>query len=179
MDIRLGVRDLPPPLEGQAYFTGGRNDSDDLFLFIRRRIAGLQPGARYRASFCVTGATNLQAGGFGQALYVKAGVSTVEPQRVAVSNVPGFSPSPYYLMNVDKGTASQGGANALLLGMLAVPASEPPGYGLVTLASEQSLTVQADGTGAVWAFAGADSVFEAWAEAYWAEVAVLLEAVRP
>ena len=44
-------RDLPDDLDGYAVYMQGHNRSDDLFMFLKRQVDGLEAGAAYRAVF--------------------------------------------------------------------------------------------------------------------------------
>ena len=51
-ELTADYRTLPAPLEsmGGALYSSGNNHSDDLFMFLRRQVAGLQPDQDYRVS---------------------------------------------------------------------------------------------------------------------------------
>ena len=112
-------RSLPEPLETsrRALFISGVNRSDDLFMFYKAQVAGLRPGGLYRATFQAEIATNAPSGCVGvggapgEAVFVKAGASTVEPVPILEGGI--------LRMNIDKGNQSNGGANALVLGNVA------------------------------------------------------------
>ena len=40
-------RRLPDGLEGSGIYVQGHNRSEDLFMFLKRRVEGLSPGAEY------------------------------------------------------------------------------------------------------------------------------------
>ena len=58
-------RTLPDGLEGSGIYVQGHNRSDDLFMFLKRQVEGLKPGAEYRVYASVDLATNVPAGSVG------------------------------------------------------------------------------------------------------------------
>lgn len=172
MEIALGVRDLPPPLtgHGRAFYTAGRNDSDDLFFFLKRRLTGLVPLTAYSVRFRVVTAGD----GRGAHLHVKAGATSVEPGRVVVTE----AGTPYYRMNVDKGVQANGGADALYLGPVRATIDDPV-FACEPLDSPGALEVTSDRDGSMWLFVGADSSFEVLMEAYWLRVDVSVSPATP
>ena len=49
------------PLTGSdSLFITGNNQSDDLFMFFKRRVTGLQPNGRYRVTFALEFVTNVR-----------------------------------------------------------------------------------------------------------------------
>lgn len=159
VNFEAGVRELPDPLEGTALFHRGLNISDDLFMYFKRPVSGLEPGARYRASVEVEIASDVGQDcsvGVGPNVFVKAGAAGTEPVRVVDErgNV---------RLSVDKGNQRNSGENALLLGDIR---NGRPGCGddvpfaTRTLAGEETLTVSADENGDLWLFLGSESAFE-------------------
>ena len=111
-------RALRSPLESQSgLFISGVNRSDDLFMFFKGAIGGLSPGVRYDVTIRVEIATSTLAGCFGvggapgESVWIKAGVTTVEPIPVREGA--------YLRMNIDIGNQSIGGAQAVVLGNVA------------------------------------------------------------
>lgn len=176
-----GHRALPESVteSDSALYQEGLNVSDDLFMFFRRRVEGLQPGARYRARFRITFASDAGQGcdvGLGPNAYVKAGTSAEEPTRRTTENG-------YLLLTVDKGQQAQGGSAAVLLGDVrnGVPGcgDEVP-YAANTLESADAdgagtLEVDADAEGAVWLFFGTESAFEVTLDLYVLDFEAILE----
>jgi len=167
--LTADFRALPPELgsDRNALFISGNNHSDDLFMFYKRRLTGLEPGVQYAVGFEVEIATEAQsncagAGGApGESVILKAGVSDVEP----LSTNDG---SGTLRMNVDKGDQSSGGSAALALGHIAngQPCGSAQSFVLKTLAG-QSLTMTADADGAVWLLMGTDSGYESTTRLYY------------
>jgi hypothetical protein len=94
--------ELPDDLEGHGIFMQGHNRSDDLFMFLKREVDGLNPGATYLATFQLILASNVPeglsgiGGSPGESVYVKVGATTEEPQIVEDADG-------WLRMNIDKG----------------------------------------------------------------------------
>ena len=117
-ELTSDYRALPPPLEPRsALFISGVNRSDDLFMFFKRPVAGLSPGTSYGVSVSVEVATDTPAGCVGvggapgESVWIKAGATAVEPLPVRDGS--------YLRMNIDIGSQSAGGAQAVVLGDIA------------------------------------------------------------
>ena len=174
--FEAGVRELPDPLEGSSLFHLGTNISDDLFMYFKRRVDGLEPGARYRASFEVRFASDAGEDcdvGKAPNVVVKAGAAETEPTRVVDEdgNV---------RLSVDKGSQTNSGENALVLGDMRngepgcgpeVPVAEE------TVAADGTITVSADDAGRLWLLFGSESAFEAAHVLHFTRLEVTLERI--
>lgn len=169
-ELESGIAPLPDGLRGgaSAMRLRGNNHSDDLFLFARGPVDGLVPGAKYDVRIDLVLASNAPAGAIGiggapgEGVWVKAGATTAEPTTTADRD--GF-----VLLDADKGNQSVGGANATVIGDLAVKTPiDAPRYELKRIAwgRRPPLPVVADGNGRAWLFAGADSGFEGTTTTY-------------
>jgi len=128
------IRPLPSEVgvNGTGYYLQGMNHSDDLFMFLKRRLGtddGVVPGREYRAIFTIKLASNAPSGAAGiggapgESVCLKAGASPVEPEVYLDSD------SGYYVMNVDKGSGNSGsGTEASVVGDIAngLSAEEDP-----------------------------------------------------
>jgi hypothetical protein len=162
-ELEAGIAPLPDDLRGgaTALRLRGNNHSDDLFLFARGPVDGLVPGATYdvRVNLVIASAAPAGAVGIGGApgegVSMKAGATTGEPTT--------WVDRGFVLLDADKGNQSTGGANATVIGDLAVATTlDAPRFKLKRLAwgRRPALQVTADATGRAWLFAGADSGFE-------------------
>ena len=169
-ELESDYRALPAPLDTaqNGHFLSGNNHSDDLWMFIKGPMDGLDPNHTYSVRFEVEIATEVPngcvgvGGSPGEGVTVKAGASSIEPQSIDTGG--------QWQMNVDKGNQTVGGTEALVVGDVAnsVPCGEPPRWELKQLSSgTQSLVVTADQRGRVWLFAGTDSGFEATTSVYY------------
>lgn len=171
-------RPLEAPLNTgeNALYISGNNHSDDLWMYYKGRVAGLDANRRYSVSFEVEIATRVPNGCFGvggspgEGVTVKAGASDVEPQSVVEGSD--------WSMNIDKGNQTNGGENALVIGDVAnsIPCGETPQWELKQLSSGmESISVTTDGNGNVWLFVGTDSGFEATTSVYYTWFIATLE----
>ena len=176
-ELDHGHRPLPNGLEGNGIYIQGHNRSDDLFMFLKRRVEGLQPDATYTVEVSVDLATNVGAGLIGiggspgESVFVKAGASDVEPTTVVDS-------IGHLRMNIDKGNQSQGGEAMVVMGNVAHPDVTGPEFRIKKLDNdERPLTVETDGEGRVWLIVGTDSGFEGLTTLYYARIAYRLRLV--
>jgi len=190
MMLEAGIRPLPSELgvNGTGYYSQGMNHSDDLFMFLRRRLGiddGLVPGQEYRVMFTIVFASNAPSGAVGiggapgESVYLKAGASTVEPEVHLDSD------TGYYLMNVDKGSGNSGnGTAASVIGDIANGLSadeidmENPPYVSLERHHEHQYTVNASPDGELWLLIGTDSGFEGLTSFYYQSIAVTLSPVN-
>ena len=172
-------RPLPDGLEGRGIYVQGHNRSDDLFMFLKRRIDGLRPNTAYAVSMSIDLATNVSAGLIGiggspgESVFVKAGASTAEPVAEEDSNQ-------YFRMNIDKGNQARGGESMVVLGNVAHPDVANREYRIKTLDNaDMPLSVATDGEGRVWLIVGTDSGFEGLTRLYYARISYTLISVEP
>jgi hypothetical protein len=179
-ELAWGWENLPSPIEKleKGLYLSGNNHSDDLFMFVRRKIIQLKPNTKYALTFSVLIESNIAAGAIGiggspgESLFFKVGGSTEEPKKSAVND--------FYFLNVDKGNQAQGGNNALVIGNLANPAVDPehPTYLPKELHSDYPLVVESNPKGELWIFLGTDSGFEGATKFYIAKVNVEIEEAK-
>jgi hypothetical protein len=163
---------LPAPLNESkgALKMSGNNHSDDLFMFIKKKVTGLQPNTEYKVTFTLEFASDVAdntmgAGGSpGESVYVKAGATRTNPGKI-----PGNDN--FYHMNIDKGNQAQDGADMLLLGDFSNDTNTAV-YALKTVSNATPQVVTADENGELWIIAGTDSGFEATTTIYYNSVKV-------
>jgi hypothetical protein len=151
----------------------GNNGSDDLFMFIKRKISGFQPNTTYELLFTIRLASNAPTGAAGvggapgESVYLKAGASSVEPRKELQEGV--------YRMNIDKGNQAEVGSDMINLGHIGV-ASGTTDFTIITRSnnSDNSFTVTTDDAGELWIVIGTDSGFEGTTTLYYTQVDVLL-----
>lgn len=164
-------RHLPQPLDQSegALYQSGNNLSDDLFMFFKRRVEGLEPGRTYRVSYSVTIASNVAHGcdaGPGPMTHVKVGASTIEPLPDVIDQ------EGWVRMNIDVGSQVNDGANAVVVTDIRNqrPECSDKRYGLKKVDSEKGVEIQADETGALWLLIGTDSAWESPYDLYFSHV---------
>jgi hypothetical protein len=114
-ELESSHQKLPSGLAGYGIYIQGSNRSDDLLMFLKTQVGGLQPNATYRVDFSIDLATNVPAGlvGVGGApgedVTVKAGAVAHEPQT-ATDNLG------WLRLNIDHGSQSNGGEEMIVIG---------------------------------------------------------------
>ena len=173
-ELDSGHRPLPDGLDGNGLYMQGHNRSDDLFMFFKRQVDGLEPDAEYAAVLTLDLATSVPAGlvgiggSPGESVFVKVGASTVEP-------VTPEDDSGYFRMNIDKGNQSNGGESMVVVGHVAHPDVTGEEYRIKTLDNSASpVQVTADGEGRLWLIVGTDSGFEGLSAFYYSRIACTL-----
>ncbi|HEY8468404.1 MAG TPA: hypothetical protein VIL18_02120 [Longimicrobiales bacterium] len=172
-----GHEELPAPLDQsrRGILLSGNNHSDDLFMFLKRQLTGLQPETEYDVAISVEFATNAAQGCFGvggsegESVVIKAGASAVEPDTVVKSE----GVATMVRFNLDKGNQLEPGADAIVLGNIANSSTDCGNapYELKTLDSaDQELTAKTDANGRLWLFVGSESGFEAKTALYYTRI---------
>ncbi len=159
-ELDYKISTLPAPLDENeaAFVLTGTNMSDDLFMFMKKRITGLEPNTTYNADFTVEFASDVPdgtpgiGGSPGESVFIKAGATQVEP-------VPVEDDMDYYRMNIDKGNQSQGGSDMVVIGDFSNDTDEEV-YVLKNVSTETPLTVTTSQNGELWLIVGSDSGFE-------------------
>jgi hypothetical protein len=185
------LRNLPDELNStrRGYFVSGRNASDDLFMFLKRRLTpddGIEPNRTYRVSFTIVFASNAPSGCVGvggapgESVYLKAGATNVEPLVIFDND------EDLFLMNVDKGNQAQGGPAASLVGHIAngIPCASVPDlnnapYVSLTRLHTHSTLVTASDEGDIWLLIGTDSGYESTTALYYRTIQVRLLPIGP
>lgn len=178
--LKYERRALPSDVdaEGQALYLQGRNESDNLFMFVKRQVSGLEPNTTYNVTYNLDIASNGSAncagigGSPGGAVWVKVGASAVEP--ISEQNEEGR-----YRMNVDKGGQSNGGENAVVVGTADNGAEEcsPTPYRMIERGNTgDPVTATSDEDGNLWLFVGTDSGFEGMTGLYYDSIEVSIRA---
>jgi hypothetical protein len=167
---------LPYPLQTSKYALriSGNNHSDDLFMFIKRKITGLIPNTTYTLLIDVelasTYATSdIGVGGSpGKSVIVKAGASITEPIKVNKNGE--------YRMNIDKGNQAVPGADMDTIGNVGVTDTTTI-YTLIHRSNANNLfTITTGASGAVWVCIGTDSGYEATTTLYYSKIRLSFEA---
>ncbi len=171
-ELNSGHDTLPNPLDGSqgALMITGNNHSDDLFMFIKRKVTGFLPHQQLRITFQVEFASDAPNGSIGvggspaESVYVKVGASGIEPEKITDGND--------YRMNIDKGNQSNGGTDMIAIGNVANGDTKFI-YRLVNRNNADSpVSVTANEDGEVWLILGTDSGFEATTTLYYNSIVV-------
>lgn len=161
--LESGFTRLPPYLGLERPFAlvlAGNNHSDDLCMFLRRKVTGLSPDTDYRVRLLARIASNAPAGAIGiggapgESVFVKAGVSLTRPAADPATR----------LLNIDKGNQSVGGRDAMVIGDIAVATPiDAPRYRFKLLENTGApFLFRSDASGEAWLFLATDSGFEGY-----------------
>ena len=165
---------LPLNISDGALKQSGINRSDDLFMFIKKKISGLEPGRSYSVDLKVDFATNAASnmvgvgGAPGESVYIKAGAVSVEPSKVLATS------ENWYRMNIDKGNQSQSGTNMKVIGNFA-NGTDINVYKIKQLSTTISLSVPANQQGEIWLVIGTDSGFEGKTTIYYNSIQTIIK----
>lgn len=164
-----GWTQLPQPLENRNGFgLAGTNAPDDLAMFLKTPIEGLQADTTYRVELDMTFATQEPrncagiGGQPGESVGVKLGASGTEPLVEEDENQESS-----FRFNIDKGGGPRdGGKDALRVGDMTnfqeecVPTDEEI-WQLKTVSTRgEEFTATTDSAGTLWIYGGSDSGFE-------------------
>jgi hypothetical protein len=158
---------LPLPLDTNKYslFISGNNHSDDLFMFIKKKVAGLLPNTTYKLMIDINLASKYPTGTFGaggspgESVTIKAGATIIEPQKEIINN--------YYRINIDKGAQTVPGVDMDTLGNVGVTDTTSL-YTLINRSNYSHLfNITTNSTGELWICIGTDSGFEATTSLYY------------
>ncbi len=156
-----------------ALLVAGNNHSDDLFMFLKRKIAGLAPNTDYVLNFKLAVASNAASssfgigGGPGTAVSVKIGASSVEPKPIAK---PGDG---HYRMNIDVGVQANSGKDMSRVGDIGVTNND--GHFEYKNFELRNFGVRSNRRGEVWIVTGTDSGFEGLTTVYFTEMFVEIQ----
>lgn len=166
-ELEFNRTTLPTPLNTNKFALkiNGKNLSDDLFMFIKRKITGLNPNTTYQllidVEFASNVATNLFGigGAPGEGVILKAGASIIEPVRMNSNG--------YYIMNIDKGNQTTDGVDMNAIGHIGVSDTTTE-FTLINRNNAANLfSITTDVNGEVWICIGTDSGFEGTSTLYY------------
>jgi hypothetical protein len=168
------------PATGQnSILLSGNNHSDDLFMYLKKKLENLRPGTAYTITFDVQLASDAPAGSTGaggspgESVYLKAGASAQEPKSLIDNGK--------FVMNIDKGNQSFGGNDMIVIGNIATP-ENATGYTLINRTNgpesdnlyQHSLVVSTNPRGELWLIVGTDSGYEGVTSIYYSKITAVL-----
>ena len=180
LDLNFDRRALPDDVSdpSMGLLLTGMNQSDDLFMFLKREVTGLEPNTTYTLTYHVTLASNAPSGCVGiggapgESVFLKVGAARVEPEAIVEGDD--------YRLNVDKSNQSSDGENAIVIGNVANGVEQCTGdipYRLITLDNEDKpFTITTDDTGTLWLLVGTESGFEGTTTLYYDQIEIDLDA---
>lgn len=171
--LKFDYVELPSNLgTGKSLMLSGNNQSDDLFMFLKKKLTGLRPTTEYSISFEVKFATNVGTGSIGaggspgESVYLKAGARAEEPEKIALDD--------YYVMNLDKGNQSSRGKDMIVIGTISSTYANDFNYVLETRNNITSFTARTNQNGELWIIVGTDSGFEGITTIYYTQISIVL-----
>lgn len=147
----------------------GTNVGDSLFLFLKKEIAGLNPGKTYQVSFDINLATNFPdlPGAAGTMISLKAGASATEPVKILSNG--------YYNLSLKKGLWNQDGAEMSVIGNL-VNNSARAQYQIVNRNNgSKTVIVKPGSDGKIWVCIGEDIRYKGRAVIYYDRIKVTVK----
>jgi hypothetical protein len=182
LELASGIQALPLELgvNGTGFMIQGHNRSDDLFMFLKRRIGtaeGVVPNQAYTINYSIIFASNAQTGcsgiggSPGASVYLKAGGSTSEPMPVTQDG--------FVSLSVDKGNQSTGGPAASVVSNIenGQECDNNPTYVSLTKLHTHDTPITSDSSGNLWLLVGTDSGFEGLTRLYYQRIRVTLEPI--
>jgi len=173
-------RDLPSPFQPgvKAQYMSGVNPSDDLFMYMKKKITGLQPNSMYEVGITVEFASIYPTNGIGvggppgEGVTMKAGVTLIEPDTL-------IQPADDFVaMNIDKGNQSIPGVDMDTIGHVGVSDTTTV-YTLKTNSNgAHPFHFMTNASGEGWLIVGTDSGFEATTSLYFTLITAQFEFIE-
>jgi hypothetical protein len=144
-----------------AYMISCNNISGDVFMFLKKKIDGLKANTNYNVVYEIELASNAVAG---QGIILKGGASQLEPKKVIEDN--------YYVLNIDKGTDTTSGENAIAFGDIgaSIPGSTYNSTVKGNVNSYAPFITRTNSKGELWLILGTDSLFEGTTTVYFTNI---------
>lgn len=174
-ELRFEHTNLPEPLDESdgALLLSGNNHSDDLFMFLKKEISGLNPNQEYLITFEVEFATNVAegmagiGGSPGESVYIKVGATATEPEKE-------LDEDGFLRLDIDKNNQSQSGEDMIVIGNFA-NGTDNNIYTLKTLSNSTPFRATSSDEGTLWLLVGTESGFEGTTTVYYNTIEVQLE----
>lgn len=178
-ELVSGYRPLPAPLDsGQTgFYLSGKNLSDDLNMFLKHHLNGLEPETTYELAFEVSFATDAPTGCAGvggppgEAVTVHVDASETEPGRIVDDSRKGE----FYRLNLAEeyeGDAQSWYRSTEIGDVANSRKCEEGGQYEIKTLSGGTRTAATDAEGNLWLLVGTRSGFEATTSLYYTEVKV-------
>ncbi|MFC4209751.1 hypothetical protein ACFOWA_01075 [Pedobacter lithocola] len=167
-EIKSSVLSLPSPLDTlkKGYMLSGINHSDDLYMFIKKKVKGLRPNYTFTVKLDIELASNARSntagvgGAEGENVYIKAGVTAIEPAKVIDEHGD-------YRLNLDKDSQSYFGKDIFYIDHIANGTDEAV-YKLLNKSGE--FRGVSDSNGEAWIIIGTDSAYEYTTKVFYTKI---------
>lgn len=179
-ELKFAYTNQPITSDKKSLMISGNNHSDDLFMFVKKKLENLAPDTEYTLTFEVEFASDAKAGlvgiggAPGESVFLKVGATNTEPRTVIENST--------YIMNIDKGNQAESGSDMINIGNVAIPENSSS-YSLVTLTNAPyksnaynsvPLVVRSNSQGQLWLIVGTDSGFEGVTTLYYTKITSIL-----
>lgn len=150
----------------------GHNRSDDLCMYLSKKITDLEPNTTYALDITLQLASNVPTkaigvgGAPGESVYIKIGASNIEPKKIKGTEG-------NYILSIDKGQQSQSGKDMTVIGHIGVSDTTTQ-YTLIERKNNSPFLQTTNNKGELWLLVGTDSGYEGLTEIYFANIAVQL-----
>jgi len=167
---------LPLPLDTNQYalLITGNNHSDDLFMFIKRKITGLHPNTTYNLMISIDLASKYPTnavgvgGSPGEGVVLKVGASVIEPKKIVQAG--------FFRMNINKDQTVPG-ADMYIVGNVGVTDTTTV-YTIINRNNSARLfTITADSNGELWVCIGTDSGYESTTTLYYNKITLTFNSI--
>ncbi|GAB3992776.1 hypothetical protein GCM10028807_26390 [Spirosoma daeguense] len=174
MEFKSAHSKLPSPLDStrKSIMIESMNRSDDAFMFLKKKVTGLQPNKDYKLVFNVELASKYPensigiGGSPGGSVWLKVGASAIEPVKELKDG--------FYSLNLDKGVQNNDGKDAIRLGNIGTT-DDTGKYTLIKRSNaEKPFTAKSNDKGELWLLVGTDSGFEGLTTLYYSDIKVTL-----
>lgn len=172
MEFESAHTGLPAPLDAtrKSMMISSMNRSDDAFMFLKKKVVGLEPNKDYSLLFEIELASKYATNSFGiggspgSSVFLKAGASPVEPVSQLTNG--------FYSINIDKGDQNNDGKEAIRLGDIGI-GNDLEDYTLITRSNtNKPFVARANAQGELWLIIGTDSGFEGLTTLYYSKINV-------
>lgn len=170
IEFKYAVAKIPSDSTKKGLRVQSHNRSDDMFMYAKKKINGLDSKKTYEVFFDIELGTYFHAnsvgigGSPGSSVFVKAGASSKEPTK--------YLEGDFYKFNLDKGNQLEGGKELVTIGDASNGLSEP-GFKVVNRNNTTKLvTVKPNEKGEIWLCVGTDSGFEGLTVLYYDKISV-------
>ena len=170
IEFRFSRAALPAPLDTKknGLMLQSHNRSDDMFMFLKKKVTGLKANQTYNVVFEIDLGTNARINGIGaggspgSSVYLKAGASPNEPVAKLEND--------FYTFNLDKGAQSEGGKELFVLGNIE-NGIEQDEYKIIKRDNvTKPVEVKANTNGEIWLCIGTDSGYEGLTVLYYDKI---------
>lgn len=175
-EFQFSTKNLPAPLDTNngAFSQSGVNHSDDLFMFIKKKITGLLPnhefsvGIEAEIATCIPDDMIGLGGSPGGSVYIKAGAFHTEPLKILNNS------ENWFRMNLDKGNQSHEGLNMKIIGNME-NGSDTALWTLKIVKTSSPVNVTSNDNGEIWLILGTDSGCEDITVIYYNSISAKIE----